>query len=141
MKQFKGGPGRGMFQYEGPSGATAVKRTLSFFKEKGIDPPQWLSQLKNKKSVDFSQLSEEQQRMLFLGDKKMGAGDLSKVMSGKQTIQEFWGKYHQTQNDPVKIKKFTEDMKRYNKDKIKNIDEVELPKIALNKKGGILCKY
>jgi hypothetical protein len=111
-RQLNDGPGRGMFQYEPPSARTALNRAFNYLNEKGLKPTKWMQDLNKKELIDFSELPEEHQRMLFLIDKKVGKGDLNKVVSGKQSIAEFWGESHQTQSDPLKLKRFIEDNDR-----------------------------
>jgi len=70
------GPGRGLYQYEvdvdGEQGGahTAINRLINFNKE--LDNPydiSFLDSIIEDKSYDFSQLTPEQQNMLFLADK------------------------------------------------------------------------
>lgn len=92
------GVGRGMFMFESgekAGGITAVNRTYKEYTDAGMTPPSWLSDLYKEKSLDASKLTEDQQRILFLGNylqhPKANLGD---VVSGKQSIEDFWGKYH-----------------------------------------------
>ena len=70
------GPGRGLYQYEvdvdGKQGGahTAINRLISFNDKSGNKYDVSFAQdMLNNKSYDFSQLSPEQQNMLFLADK------------------------------------------------------------------------
>ena len=90
------GPGRGLYQYEigDKEGAhTAINRLISFNESRGnqYDISFLDSMIKNK-SYDFSELTPEQQNMLFLADKlqdstaNMGKYDINKdrVLSDKE---------------------------------------------------------
>ena len=111
------GPGRGAFQFElspeaakakglkAGSGAanTALTRLKQFYAAENLEPPTWINELK--KDFDPAALSYEQQKMLFLGDTMMAKGkDLSKLNEMSQG--EWWGRFHQTQNIPEKVKAF-----------------------------------
>ena len=67
------GPGRGLYQYEiGDQGGahTAINRLISFNDKSGNKYDVSFAQdMLDNKSYDFSQLSPEQQNMLFLADK------------------------------------------------------------------------
>lgn len=70
------GPGRGLYQYEidveGKQGGahTAINRLLAFNEESGNKYDiSFLDSIIKDKSYDFSQLTPEQQNMLFLADK------------------------------------------------------------------------
>lgn len=98
QKQYGGGPGRGLFQFEEGThagGITAAKRTKSYFEEKNLPTPKWLQEVTKGKSLDASTLSPSQQKMLFLGNmRKHPKADLGKVVNGIQDVRDFWAKYH-----------------------------------------------
>lgn len=142
-KQQGGGPGRGLFMFEegeNAGGITAAKRTYRYMKTNNIRIPVWLDKAVKQKSLDASTLGEYEQKMLFLGN-YMGhpEADMGKVVKGEQDVSEFWGKYHQTQNDPEKLKNFEKDSLQWKRD---HYIENELASDPLNqfKRGGIL-KY
>lgn len=99
---FYDGPGRGLFQFEvgeKKGGNTAVNRTVRYFKDNNLAIPKWLNDASigsaGSKSVDVSDLSADQQKMLFLGyHKGHPVSDFSKVWSNEQTIQDFWAENH-----------------------------------------------
>jgi hypothetical protein len=103
------GPGRGLFQYEleslGGSGAgrTAMNNLLEVYKGDYDSLPVWAKKyfdINNKwgyanpsGDVDFSELTEEQQKVLFLADKlkdpNVKLGDIGVVSDST-----WWAKYH-----------------------------------------------
>jgi len=112
-KQLGGGPGRGLFQYEigkEASASAARKRAQAAFKRYNLEPPEWLSSLDN--DYDPSELTEEQQFILFLGDhRERPNSDFAKL--NEMPLADWWGKYHQTQDDPKKKETFNRDMQAY----------------------------
>lgn len=97
--QKGGGPGRGLFQFEigdNEGGNIAVNRTYNFHKSNNIPVPEWLHSIwENKKSVDFSLLPADQQKILFLGNyMQHPKANLGDVMSGKESYKDFWLNYH-----------------------------------------------
>lgn len=127
QQQYKGGPGRGLFQYEQwykhpetgeygqAGGMTARNRLAGFF---GEDVPDWLIQegMHNPEiGFDASRLTEEQQRMLFLADKRMTPG-VQMTSENLSNLPEFWADSHwkgpSDQRDD-KISTFTSDMNYY----------------------------
>ena len=86
LKQFSGGPGRGLFQFEEGNhsgGITAAKRTKQYLEHLGEEIP------------DASKLNADQQKMLFLGNMRMHPrADFSKVWKGDESIEDFWANYH-----------------------------------------------
>jgi len=103
-KQVGGGPGRGAFQFElmdqGGSGRNKAAKTRlnNYYKMLKRERPEWLKNLPD--NFDASTLSLEQQKMLFLGDARMGPGNLSHLVYGKQlgdepmSVGEWWAKHH-----------------------------------------------
>lgn len=117
-KQEGGGPGRGLFMFEkneGQGGITAVNRTYNYMTRNKLNIPDWLKEAYKQKSFDASTLTAEQQKMLFLGNYiEHGKANMGDVISGKQSVVDFWANYHQTQNDPNKIENFEDDLIAYN---------------------------
>lgn len=114
-KGFFEGPGRGAFQFElstlGGSGRSvdAKQRLKNYYKELKREQPDWLKKLPD--NYDPSNLTLDQQKMLFLGDARMGPGNLSKLVEdGKpMTVGEWWAKFH-------KIKGVSDqDIEKFNK--------------------------
>jgi len=102
IKQIGGGPGRGIFQYEGPGGSNRAKDALSraiayYNSSKTEKMPEWLSNYIQESNgvYDFSKLTVPQQKALFLADysqaKNIPFGD---YMQGDITTEDMWAKYH-----------------------------------------------
>lgn len=116
--QEGGGPGRGLFQFEigdNKGGNTAVNRTYNYLVSSKAEVPEWLYNIwEGTKSVDASKLSDEKQRMLFLGN-YMGhpKANFADVMSGGMNTKQFWANYHWAgkQDDmEVRMKSFEESL-------------------------------
>jgi hypothetical protein len=105
-KIMPGGPGRGMFMFESgddAGGITAINRTYKEFKDAGLDIPEFLSEAYKKTSIDMSELTADQQKIVFLGNYlQHPKANFSDVVNGKQTYDEFWFNYHQAGGDDVK---------------------------------------
>lgn len=111
--QASGGPGRGLFQYEvGPdqSADVALQRTRAAYKRYGLKEPSWLKSLQT--GFDPAELTEQQQTELFLGDHRERPNSDFGLL-GKMPLDEWWGKFHQTENDPIKRARFREDADYY----------------------------
>ena len=109
-QQIKG-PGRGLFQYEldasseyptaSGAGKTAMTRLLTTLGEENLpkwafkyfDRNPWTQTLEQEGDVDFSELTEEQQKLLFLADKLQDpAVKLGEI--GTVSDSTWWAKYH-----------------------------------------------
>jgi len=115
-KQIGGGPGRGLYQMESGkhSGAiTAAKRTKQYLESLKEEVPDWLYNISQKDDLDASTLSPDKQSMLALGTLRMHPkADLKDVVTGKQSIPEFWANYHwagPSKDRNKRIKSFTKD--------------------------------
>lgn len=124
IKQKGGGPGRGKYQFEVgdyKGGITAAKRTKQYLESKGIDVPEWLSTISSNKSLDASELTSEQQDILFLGNMRMHPrADFSKVWKGEESIPDFWANYHWAGDDmdrPKRLKAFNTSFDKYKETK------------------------
>jgi len=115
--QVGGGPGAGGFMFEkgkNQGGYTALKRTMNYLEKNKMEVPQWMKDAEKLKELDASKLTEKQQKLLFLGNyMEHPKADLGKVIKKEESIVDFWGKYHQTQNDPVKKDNFLKDLAKY----------------------------
>jgi len=139
MHQYEGGPGQGLFQYElktkGGKGAgrTAMNRLYKVLggvlpAEGGkpardpINMPDWMkSYFKRNKygfyeasgDVDFSKLTEEQQKTAFLADKIKDERDGKRAISeiGMDRDSKWWSLYHQKGDS--NIEKFEDDSRKY----------------------------
>ena len=136
--QVGGGPGRGAFQFEvkaykkdkdgnyvldeegnkilvQPASVTAVKRLKQFYEQEGLEIPEWVKELKISNNPDESynpaDLTYDQQKMLFLAD-TMKAPNKDFAKLNEMSQGEWWGRYHQTQNIPQKVKDFNENARR-----------------------------
>ena len=81
--------GRGLLQFEKDRFHTAKVRARRFFKNKGIEQPEWL---KNIEDNDIAtSLTGDQQMALAIYDlREHPRADISKVFSGEQDITNFW---------------------------------------------------
>jgi len=122
-KQVGGGPGRGLYMFEegeDKGGITAVNRTYQYMKRNDLRIPEWLNKAYKYKTFDASSVGEYEQRMLFLGNYlEHEKADFNKLVTGAEDVKTFWGKYHQTQNDPKKLENFDKDLLEYEKTKVK----------------------
>ena len=115
--QMGGGPGRGAFQYEigkGKSAEVGLNRIKAFYKDVlKEEPPEWVQEL----PVDYNpaELDLDKQQVLFLADHRMrDRSDFKKLES--MDVDEWWGRYHQTKNDPSKRAKFRTHAELYEAD-------------------------
>ena len=116
------GAGRGLFQYEldksryggKTSGAavTAGIRLKNFYKNNDLEAPEWVQNLP--KSFDPSELTEEQQRMLFAADAYYkNKGDLKEWDSKGFSPLKWWADKHKgvgmdkiSKNEEERFKKY-----------------------------------
>jgi len=109
VAQIGGGPGRGLFQFEignNKGAKTAANRLTTYLKAKSKPIPTWLSDINKNKSVDASKLNAAQQKMLFLGNmREHPKANFSKVWDGKESVTDFWQKYHWEGDKKDKIKR------------------------------------
>ena len=95
--QTGGGPGAGLFQYEtgaGQGGMTARNRLANWYGGQGMEVPQWLNQEgMDTQGFDAAQLSPEQQKMLFMADKRYHP-TASLSPEATSDIADWWGKNH-----------------------------------------------
>mgnify|MGYP005988189205 CR=1 FL=1 len=91
-KQIGGGPGRGKYQFEPDAAVTAGARLKALAKSLGFENPSWNTEENMK---DVSQLSAEQQDILFLADKLQDEKtNLKALASGEISGEDFWIKHH-----------------------------------------------
>ena len=131
IKQHGGGPGRGMFQYELSSGKgsgagrTAMNRLYAVLGGdliNGVKPdnmPKWIEPYFKKDDsgnlmphgdVDFSKLTDKQQKTLFLADKLKTKGAIPSL--GTVSESDWWAEYHHKGANSNKVK-FSDDVVRY----------------------------
>lgn len=125
--QHEGGPGAGLFQYErwhkdpetgeyGQAAGMTARNRLAL--EFGDNVPEWLNQrdMNNPRvGFDASLLTPEQQRMLFLADKRHHP-EASMNPNKMGNLSDWWANYH-WKGDPGKrdkrMSKFESDEDRY----------------------------
>ena len=107
LKQYGGGPGRGIFQFEGDSLKTTYKRAKNFFKN-GNSP------FKESKDYDASTHSVDDQKALALIDLNARPNfNIDKAIESNEALTEQWGKGWQTTSDPDKMRNFSIDAETY----------------------------
>lgn len=95
LRQYGGGPGRGIYQFEGINGSnrilTSAVRSKNYMKQIGMEVPEYIENIIGSGTGDASKLTKEQQDMLVLGDLRMKGGlNLSDYASGKLKSQDLW---------------------------------------------------
>jgi hypothetical protein len=88
-KQYPEGPGRGLFQFEGPSLKTAQQRHKNIAKQMGVSPD---PEIMNATSAD--QLSREKQYLLFQSNLLESPAKLANYASGNMSLEDLWLKGH-----------------------------------------------
>ena len=95
--QVGGGPGRGMYQFEGQSLPTAVNRSINAYKASGKEAPSWLQDINDQGITDATQLTPEVQSALALGNILSQSGStnsLNQYFGGEGDISDLWADYH-----------------------------------------------
>lgn len=120
ISQYGGGPGRGKYQFEvgkNRGGITAARRLKQYYESKDKKIPTWLSKATKNDTLDATVLTPDQQDELFLGNMRMHPkADLGKVVNNKQSIPEFWAKYHWAGKDEDlkdRMKSFNHSFEKY----------------------------
>ena len=122
--QAGGGPGRGLFQFEtgqGQGGATAMNRLHRWYKEQGMDVPEW-AKFDASQGVDASQLTPEQQKMMFMANVRYHPTASLEGVTG-DNLSDFWQNYHYA-GDIDKRGAFDESMAAYNINNTPTVDEL-----------------
>ena len=92
------GPGVGLYQFEKGRNAgaiTAAKRTRDYYNKIKKPVGKWLEKAASGDNLDVTNLTPEQQDILFLGNmREHPKADLAKIWKGEQSIPEFWANYH-----------------------------------------------
>ena len=90
LKQYGGGPGRGVYQFEPAAAKTASNRLRQLADIFGVSNPDW-----NRGVSDVSKLSREQQDVLFFADKIMAPDADSRALAeGRIPLSQFWAEGH-----------------------------------------------
>jgi hypothetical protein len=134
IKQYGGGPGRGIAQWEinknGGSNrvVTSLKRAENYFKSKNKQTPDFLKNALTKTKADgtfdMTELDKEQQLLVLLGDFRMGTGDLGDLKedeSGFDLYREHW--WQGADEDEASKKSMWKERNSYlnnNRDKVYN---------------------
>ena len=113
----------GILQYKkgkNEGGITAARRLDRYYKKLGIAPKKWLTNALKKDTLDVRSLTREQQETLFLGDMRgHPSANFSNVWEGKESVKDFWLKYHWAGKDKYKKARgdsFDSSMNAYNKE-------------------------
>jgi|DEB0MinimDraft_10_1074344.scaffolds.fasta_scaffold54763_2 hypothetical protein len=120
LKQYSGGPGRGLMQFEPKSMKTALNRAKKIFDN---NPPSWIKKAIDEKNYDASTLTSNQQMALAVYDLlQKPEADISKVTKGEQSIEDFWAKHWWAGNKKdlnKRLKSFKKSLKSMNNTKKK----------------------
>jgi hypothetical protein len=114
-KQYLGGPGRGLFQFEGPSLKTAQKRYTNIAKSSGFTPN---PDILNAKSAD--ELNAQDQYTLFFANLIESKAKLSDYAEGKMKLEDLWLTGHKNVEKQGDRESFLESLKAAEKEGIKN---------------------
>ena len=118
LKQYGGGPGRGMLQIEGDSFKTYVQSSKNLFERIGKPVPEWLNNIPSD-LTDARKLSGNQQKALFLyAMLQHPTADLGLVLSGEQSVEDFWIKNWWAGNpedEAARRRAFKKSMKNFTK--------------------------
>ena len=94
-KQYGGGPGRGLYQFEkgaNEGGETAMNRLLRWLHYNEIDAPTW-TRISTNAGVDASELPKSAQDMMFLGNVRYHPKASFRGLEMKN-LALWWAKYH-----------------------------------------------
>jgi hypothetical protein len=120
LKQYGGGPGRGLFQFEYDSLKTALRRGKNYYGRTGekLDMPTPMN-------YDATNISaDEQKRLALLDMLERPNFNLGKAIQGGDKLTQQWGRGWQTTRDPKKMKNFSEHAKMYDDKKIREAKNV-----------------
>ena len=124
QKQLDGGPGRGKYQFEvgkHKGGITAAKRLKVNYIRNKKPIPYWLRKATKGDDLDVSDLTSEQQDILFLANmREHPRADFSKVWNEEQSITDFWADNHwagKKRDRKTRVAKFNEDYKNFSENK------------------------
>jgi len=116
-KQYGGGPGRGLYQFEvgaNEGGETAMNRLLRWFHNNEIDAPDW-TKISTKNGVDASEIPKSGQDMMFLGNVRYHPKASFKGLTWDD-LPLWWAKFHWAGPDEQaeeRIKSFNQSMHYY----------------------------
>ena len=133
LAQYGGGPARGVMQYEPARFETSVKRAKNQFKSLGQAVPQWIDNIDLSWDIpsEITSLSADQQMSLAVYDLlQKGGADIGKVLSGKQTVQDFWADHWWSgpkKQRKARIAAFNRSQRQLNKNAPSNTTTFEFP--------------
>jgi len=134
LAQYGGGPARGVMQYEPDSFVTAVTRAKNHYKDKlKQDVPQWISSIDLSGDIqdEIVSLSADQQMAIAVYDMlEHPKADIGKVISGKQSIEDFWAEHWWAgpkKEKKKRIRAFRVSQAKLNKSPSDNITAFEFP--------------
>lgn len=127
-KQLQGNdpkkPGKGLYQFEKDSLATAIQSAKNFYKSAGEPVPDWINNLN---TTDATTLSASQQSSLAaLNMVQRKNFPVRQALENEKGLVEAWSKGWQTKNDPAKKALFKEHLEIYKDKGIKT----ELPTVT-----------
>ena len=133
LAQYGGGPARGVMQYEPARFETSVKRAKNQFKALGQSVPQWIDNIDLSGDIpsEITSLTADQQMSLAVYDLlQKGGADIGKVLSGKQTVQDFWADHWwagDKKQRKARIAAFNRSQRQLNKNTPSNTTTFEFP--------------
>jgi hypothetical protein len=121
IKQYGGGPGRGLFQFEPGSLKVAYQRANNYFKKRGENSPFMVDE-----SYDATNLPADEQRALALIDMLERPNfNINEAAKSNEGLVNEWGRGWQTKSDPKKMKVFSKHAERWDRDASKRKIEAE----------------
>ena len=117
------GVGRGLFQFEtgqDQGGATAMNRLQRYYEQNQMEVPSW-TQYDSSKGVDASQLTPEQQKMMFLANTTLGKGRSFEGVDS-DNLANWWNEFHYA-GPENKMGLFNESMNAYDINNKPSIEE------------------
>jgi len=126
-KQLQGNdpkkPGKGLYQFEKDSLATAIQSAKNFYKSIGEPVPDWINNLNTTDATTLSASQQSSLAALSMVQKKNFP--VRQALESDEGLVEAWAKGWQTKNDPAKKALFKEHLEIYKDKGIKT----ELPTV------------
>jgi hypothetical protein len=135
-KQLQGNdptkPGKGLYQFEKDSLATAIQSAKNFYKSTGEPVPDWINNLNTTDATTLSASQQSSLAALSIVQKKNFP--VRQALENEEGLVEAWSKGWQTKNNPAKKALFKEHLEIYKDKGIKT----ELPTVtSLDPIGGL----
>jgi hypothetical protein len=119
IKQYGGGPGRGLFQFEPDSLKTTYKRANNYFTKRGEKSP-----FKVEKNYNAAKLPADEQKALALVDMLQRPNfNINNAIQSDEALTKEWGRGWQTTSDPVKMKNFSQHSKMWDDKQEENLNK------------------